>query len=65
LVRPRTLGLASFLWAGLLREVVSAGCDEQVFGVIEAACVRDLRVPQDLSVVGFGDLPTRAGRRPG
>jgi len=36
---------------------VFAGSDQQAFGVIEAARVRGLRVPQDLSVVGFDDLP--------
>lgn len=36
---------------------VFAGSDLQAFGVIEAARVRGLRVPEDLSVVGFDDLP--------
>ncbi len=36
---------------------VFAGSDQQAFGVIEAARVRGLRVPEDLSVVGFDDLP--------
>ena len=36
---------------------VFAGSDLQAFAVIEAARVRGLRVPQDLSVVGFDDLP--------
>jgi LacI family transcriptional regulator len=34
---------------------VFAGCDEIATGVLEAARVRGLRVPQDLSVVGFDD----------
>ncbi|MFI7135154.1 LacI family DNA-binding transcriptional regulator [Nonomuraea sp. NPDC050153] len=34
---------------------VVAGNDGQAFGVIEAARVRGLRVPQDVSVVGFDD----------
>jgi LacI family transcriptional regulator len=34
---------------------VFAGSDETAAGVIEAARVRGLRVPQDLSVVGFDD----------
>jgi LacI family transcriptional regulator len=34
---------------------VFAGSDEVALGVIEAARVRGLRVPQDLSVVGFDD----------
>jgi LacI family transcriptional regulator len=35
---------------------VFATSDTQAFGVVEAARVRGLRVPQDLSVVGFDDL---------
>jgi LacI family transcriptional regulator, galactose operon repressor len=36
---------------------VFATNDLQAFGVIEAARMRQLRVPDDLSVVGFDDLP--------
>ena len=36
---------------------IFAGSDEQAFGVVEAARVTGRRVPQDLSVVGFDDLP--------
>ena len=36
---------------------VFAGSDETALGVIEAARVRGLRVPEDLSVVGFDDTP--------
>jgi LacI family transcriptional regulator len=36
---------------------IFAGSDQQALGVYEAARVRGLRVPQDLSVVGFDDLP--------
>ena len=36
---------------------IFAGSDQQALGVYEAARQRDLRVPQDLSVVGFDDLP--------
>jgi LacI family transcriptional regulator/LacI family xylobiose transport system transcriptional regulator len=36
---------------------IFAGCDMQAFGVFEAARRRGLRVPEDLSVVGFDDLP--------
>jgi LacI family transcriptional regulator len=36
---------------------IFAGSDQQAFGVYEAARIRGLRIPQDLSVVGFDDLP--------
>jgi beta-xylosidase len=36
---------------------IFAGSDQQAFGVYEAARQRDLRIPDDLSVVGFDDLP--------
>jgi LacI family transcriptional regulator len=35
---------------------IFAGSDQQAFGVFEAARQRQLRVPQELSVVGFDDL---------
>jgi LacI family transcriptional regulator len=36
---------------------VFAGSDQQALGVYEAARQRGLRIPQDVSVVGFDDLP--------
>jgi len=36
---------------------IFAGSDEQAFGVYEAARQRGLRIHEDLSVVGFDDLP--------
>ncbi|CAL9608446.1 Ribose operon repressor [Streptomyces sp. enrichment culture] len=36
---------------------VFAGSDLQALGVLEAARIRNLRVPQDLSVVGYDDVP--------
>jgi DNA-binding LacI/PurR family transcriptional regulator len=36
---------------------IFAGSDLQAFGLYEAARVLGLRVPQDLSVIGFDDLP--------
>ncbi|MBD5784748.1 substrate-binding domain-containing protein [Cellulosimicrobium terreum] len=35
---------------------IFAGCDEQASGVYEVARERGLRVPEDLSVVGFDDI---------
>jgi DNA-binding LacI/PurR family transcriptional regulator len=34
-----------------------AGSDLQAFAVIDSACARGRRGPEDLSVVGFDDLP--------
>jgi len=36
---------------------IFAGSDQQAFGVYEAARQRSLRIPDDLSVVGFDELP--------
>jgi len=36
---------------------IFAGSDQQAFGLYEAARHRGLRIPHDLSVVGFDDLP--------
>ena len=36
---------------------IFAGSDLQALGVLEAARLRNLRVPQDLSVVGYDDVP--------
>jgi LacI family transcriptional regulator len=36
---------------------IFAGSDQQAFGVYEAARQHGLRIPEDLSVVGFDDLP--------
>ena len=35
---------------------IFAGSDQQAFGVYEAARQRGLRIPQDLSIIGFDDL---------
>jgi LacI family transcriptional regulator len=39
---------------------IFAGSDMQALGVYEAARLRKLRIPEDLSVVGFDDLPMSA-----
>jgi LacI family transcriptional regulator len=36
---------------------IFAGSDEQAFGVAEAARATGRRIPEDLSLVGFDDLP--------
>jgi LacI family transcriptional regulator len=44
---------------------IFAGSDQQAFGVYQAARQFGLRIPEDLSVVGFDDLPvTRWGSPP-
>lgn len=43
---------------------IFAGSDMQAFGVFEAARQRGLRVPEDLSVVGFDDLPLSSSAWP-
>jgi len=48
-------GAASMLDLPEAPTAIFAGSDEIALGVIEAARVRGLRVPQDLSVVGFDD----------
>ncbi|MCP2265471.1 LacI family DNA-binding transcriptional regulator [Promicromonospora thailandica] len=43
---------------------IFAGCDASALGVIEAARQRGLRVPQDLSVVGFDDTAMAVSSAP-
>jgi len=43
---------------------VLAASDRLALGVLDAARAAGLRVPQDLSVVGFDDLPSAAGSLP-
>jgi DNA-binding LacI/PurR family transcriptional regulator len=44
---------------------VIAATDQLALGVIEAAHEAGLRVPDDLSVVGYDDIPAAAWARPG
>jgi LacI family transcriptional regulator len=43
---------------------IVAACDQQAMGVYEAARRLGLRIPDDLSVVGFDDIPTTAWMSP-
>jgi LacI family transcriptional regulator len=43
---------------------IFASNDDTAFGVIEAARDRGLRIPEDLSVVGFDDIPEAANVHP-
>ncbi|XVQ08196.1 LacI family DNA-binding transcriptional regulator [Spirillospora sp. CA-255316] len=53
---------SGYVQAGLLLELpdpptaIFAGSDQQAYGACEAARERGLRIPQDLSIVGFDDL---------
>jgi LacI family transcriptional regulator len=55
LYRDGVTGTAALLDLPEPPTAVFAGSDETAAGVIEAARVRGLRIPQDLSVVGFDD----------
>lgn len=44
---------------------IFAASDEMAFGVIDAARIAGLRVPDDLSVIGFDDIPSAAFTQPG
>jgi LacI family transcriptional regulator len=43
---------------------IVAGCDAQAFGVLQAAAERGLRAPDDLSVIGFDDVPVATWASP-
>lgn len=44
---------------------ICAADDEMAFGVMDALRARGLRIPDDVSVAGFGDLPTARYSYPG
>lgn len=59
------LEVATRLLAGTPRPTaIFAGSDEQALGVYEAARLAGLRIPDDLSVVGFNDAPIAAWASP-
>ena len=53
--RDGVVGGAALLDLEQVPTAIFAGCDEMALGVMEAARLRGLRVPDDLSVVGFDD----------
>jgi len=59
------LAAATRLLAGAQRPTaIFASSDEQALGVYEAARLAGLRIPEDLSVVGFNDVPIAAWLAP-
>ncbi|MFK4074939.1 LacI family DNA-binding transcriptional regulator [Ectopseudomonas khazarica] len=57
-------GLARLLQAGAAGEVVVCSSDTLAQGVMAEAASRGLRVPEDLAVMGFGDLSSAAHTHP-
>lgn len=57
-------GLARLLQAGAAGEVVVCSSDTLAQGVMAEAASRGLRVPEDLAVMGFGDLSCAAHTYP-
>jgi LacI family transcriptional regulator len=50
-------GAEKFLRLPAPPTAIFAGSDQQAYGVYEAAKAHGLRIPQDLSVIGFDDVP--------
>jgi len=57
-------GLARLLQEDVAGEVVVCSSDTVAQGVLAEALSRGLRIPQDLAVMGFGDLPSAAHTYP-
>ncbi|MFG0584575.1 LacI family DNA-binding transcriptional regulator [Pseudomonas sp. zjy_9] len=57
-------GLVRLLQAGAAGEVVVCSSDTLAQGVMAEAASRGLRVPEDLAVMGFGDLSSAAHTHP-
>ena len=57
-------GLSRLLQAGRAGEVVVCSSDTLAQGVLAEAASRGLRVPEDLAVIGFGDLSCAAHTHP-
>jgi LacI family gluconate utilization system Gnt-I transcriptional repressor len=57
-------GLSRLLQTGSAGEVVVCSSDTLAQGVLAEAASRGLRVPQDLAVIGFGDLSCAAHTHP-
>lgn len=57
-------GLARLLQVGAAGEVVVCSSDTLAQGVMAEAASRGLRVPEDLAVMGFGDLSSAAHTHP-
>jgi GntR family transcriptional regulator of arabinose operon len=52
------------LEGGELPEVIMAGSDEIAFGAMSALMEKGLRIPEDIAVVGFGDVPESSRSTP-
>jgi len=57
-------GLANLLDAGHVLDAVACSSDALAHGVLAEAHARGLRIPQDLAVIGFGDVDSAASTFP-
>jgi LacI family transcriptional regulator len=58
------LGIETFLMRGVHFSAVFAGNDEMAFGARLALSRRNIRVPEDVSLIGFDDQPLSAFMTP-